>query len=94
MAELGISGKSGEIMLNIFPNPCKGDTYLYTDDLEASYVRIINKEGRESGNWAISPGKTLHIQLQLSPGIYELVLLNQFGEPLGFSKSLYISEIH
>lgn len=94
MAQTGISGGAQESMVNIFPNPCIGDTYLYTDDLEASWVFIYDQSGSERSSWVIQPGKTLHIHLSLEVGTYQLVLKDNFMNKLGSAKTLFISEVH
>lgn len=97
MAEAGISGATGmhgETLLNIFPNPCKGDTFLYTDDLEAAFIQLFDSSGQLQAQWPITAGKTLHIDLDLEPGTYHVVLINHFYQGLGKPKALYISEIH
>ncbi len=94
MAQIGISGTQGESLLNIFPNPCIGDTYLYTDDLEAAWVCIFDQIGNIKMQWPIAAGKTLHVEISLHPGIYQMVLKDHYGNILGLAKPLYISESH
>ena len=94
MAQTGISGSAPESMINIFPNPCIGDTYLYTDDLEAGWVSIHDMKGNEMAIWPIQAGKTLHINLALTNGTYLLVLKNIYFHQLGSPKTLFVSEAH
>jgi len=94
MAQTGISGNQGESLVNIFPNPCIGETYLYTDDLEAAWVCILDMDGNAHLQSPIDPGKTLHINLALTPGTYQLILKDHFNNVLGQAKMLYISESH
>jgi|LakMenEpi03Aug12_release.lakeMendotaPanAssembly.Ray.scaffolds.fasta_scaffold739475_1 hypothetical protein len=94
MAQLSISGNAGESLLNIFPNPCKGGTYLYTDDLEAAWVVLFDPQGNQINQWQIIAGKTLHIQLSLTPGTYQLVLKDAYQNIMGGAKPLFISESH
>jgi hypothetical protein len=94
MAQTEFSGTAPESMVNIFPNPCVGDTYLYTDDLEAAWVYIYDEAGELKAWWPIRAGKTLHIELQLKQGAYQLVLKNHFLNKLGEAKTLFISESH
>jgi hypothetical protein len=94
MAQTGISNGHPESMINIFPNPCIGDTYLYTDDLEAAWVVIYDLSGSERARWAIDPGKTLHVHMSLGDGTYQLILKDAFQNKLGSPKTLYISASH
>ena len=94
MAQTGISGGTPESMINIFPNPCIGDTYLYTDDLEAAWVFIYDLSGAERARWAIQPGKTLHVHINLPDGVYQLILKDPFLNKLGAPKTLFISATH
>jgi len=91
MAQTGISGSNNESLLNIFPNPCIGDTYLYTDDPQAAWVYIYDAHYHEKAKWKIEVGKTLHIELILPEGTYQLVLKDDFQHQLGAGKSIYIS---
>lgn len=94
MAQIGYSGNQGETLINIFPNPCIGDTYLYTDDLEAAWVCILDETGRIQLQTPISSGRTLHINLELQPGTYQLMLQDVYRQVLGRPKLLYISAAH
>lgn len=94
MAQTGIASNSGESLLNIFPNPCIGETYLYTDDLEAAWIFIYDQTGSIKEKWAISPGKTLHVNIQLSPGTYQLILKDGYQNILGLAKPLFVSTAH
>lgn len=94
MTQVGMSGESGESLLNIFPNPCVGDTYLYTDDLEAAWLFIYDQTGSIKEKWAINPGITLHVKISLSPGTYQLILKDGYQNILGLAKPLFVSEHH
>lgn len=91
MAQTGISESNRESLLNIFPNPCIGDTYLYTDDPEAAWVIIYNDQNIEQALWPIEAGKTLHININLPEGTYQLVLKDPYKNTLGVAKPIYIS---
>ena len=92
MSQTESSKNHGEALLNIFPNPCIGDTYLYTDDLEAAWVIVYDCLGSIKQKWLISPGQTLHVKITLSAGAYQLVLMDNCQNILGLPKSLFISE--
>ena len=94
MAQIGVTGNSGESLLNIFPNPCVGDTYLYTDDLDAAWLFIYDPDGNIKEKWAINPGITLHVNISLPPGTYQLVLKDGYQNILGLPKPLFVSESH
>jgi hypothetical protein len=94
MAQIGISGNAGETLLNIFPNPCRGETFFYTDDLEAAWVCLYDYAGNLQDKWVIVPGRTLHVNIQLPQGTYHLVLRDHYQNPLGMAKPLFVSEAH
>ena len=94
MPQAGLSGSQGETLLNIFPNPCIGETYLYTDDLEAAWVFVYDQIGNMREKWPINPGITLHINISLPSGIYQLVLKDHCQNILGLPRPLFISETH
>ena len=89
-----LSDHKGETMLNIFPNPCKGDTFFYTDDPEAAWVCLFDPSGHLQEKWSILPGKTIHVNFNLATGTYHLVLQDHFQNPLGLAKPLFISDHH
>jgi hypothetical protein len=94
MAQIRYSSNQEEALLNIFPNPCIGDTYLYTDDLEAAWVCILNETGQIQMQTPIISGRTLHVKLALEPGTYQLMLQDVYHQVLGRPKLLYISASH
>ncbi len=94
MAQIGISGSAGETLLNIFPNPCIGETYFYTDDLDAAWLCLYDYSGNIKEKWPITAGKTLHVNISLPTGTYHLVLRDHYQNPLGLAKPLFISEAH
>ena len=94
MAEIGLLGSLREPLLNIFPNPCIGETYFYTDDLEANWLYIYDYSGNVKEKWRITPGRTLHVDLSLAPGTYHIILRDGFQNPLGLPKPLFISTSH
>jgi hypothetical protein len=94
MAQTGIVNNQGEPLLNIFPNPCIGDTYLYTDDLDAAWIFIYDHAGNIREQSPIIAGRTLHIHLSLGPGTYQLILKDQSQNMLGTARPLFISTSH
>ena len=79
-----------ESLLSIFPNPCLGDTYLYTDDPDAEFVSICNSDGEMILRETIVPGRSLYMVLNLAPGTYYLELKDRNLNHLGLPRLLQI----
>lgn len=81
---------AGISLLNIFPNPCYGETSFYTDDPEAAHIYIFQADGNQVLNLPIQAGVTVNITLILEPGTYQAYIADKSGQWLGKGHELYM----